>query len=198
MRFYKLMSVLLDYPDRETIEHLGDIEAMLPTWPGIAPEERQALQEFIAWSSRLSATQLQETYVQTFDLTPDMSLHLTHHLFEEQDRDRGLTLVNLSQFFKQNGYRIENGELPDYLPLLLEYVSTLENAESARDLLRQCAQALRVVTENLEKIGSPYAPLLKIVEHHCGPLPGKEAQELASRQPACRQGVATDTTCHNE
>jgi Nitrate reductase delta subunit len=56
--------------------------------------------------------------------------------------------------------------LPDYLPLLLEYISTLEDELSAREFLRQSAPVSEIVAQNLEKIDSPYAPLLRIVERH--------------------------------
>lgn len=167
MVLYKLLSVLLEYPDGELIENLDEIEAMIPSLQGASIQDGQVLRQFVTWSKGLTATEFQEIYVQTFDLTPDLSLHLTNHLFDEQDRDRGVTLVNLSQFFKQNGYQIENGELPDYLPLILEYVSTLDSDERARELLTQSAQALEVLANNLEKIDSPYAPLLRLVERHC-------------------------------
>jgi nitrate reductase delta subunit len=104
--------------------------------------------------------------VQTFDLTPDNTLHLTHHLFEEQDRNRGPSLIHLSEFFKSSGYEPVENELPDYLPLLLEYVSTLEDSLSARFFLRELNPAVVAIAENLEKISSPYAPLLRLIERH--------------------------------
>lgn len=168
MVLYKILSVLLEYPDQELIQNLDEIESVIPSLPGISEQDRNQLNSFVAWSKGQNPTGLQENYVQTFDLTPDLSLHLTNHLFEEQDRDRGVTLVNLSQFFKQHGYQIENGELPDYLPLILEYVSTLGSDDQAKELLVQSAQAVEVLGANLEKIGSPYAPLLRLVERHCG------------------------------
>ena len=73
--------------------------------------------DFIAWAQALPFTELQEHYVKTFDLTPDNALYLTHHLFEEQDRARGPALVKLSEYFQAQGFAIEHGELPDYLPL---------------------------------------------------------------------------------
>jgi nitrate reductase molybdenum cofactor assembly chaperone len=166
MRLYKLLSVLLQYPTQELCAHWQEIERLIPTLDNASEEDQQALQAFMVWARGLSLTQWQAAYVQTFDLTPDNALYLTHHLFEEQDRTRGPTLVKLSEYFKRAGYEIGSGELPDYLPLLLEYISTLEDELSAREFLRQSAPVSEIVAQNLEKIDSPYAPLLRIVERH--------------------------------
>ena len=131
MRLYKLLSVLLEYPTAELIEHLGEIEATIPALEQATGEDREALWNFLAWARGLPLTELQAHYVKTFDLTPDNALYLTHHLFEEQDRARGPALVRLSEYFTQQGFEIDRGELPDYLPLILEYVSTLPDMASA-------------------------------------------------------------------
>jgi len=109
---------------------------------------------------------LQANYVKTFDQSPENALYLTHHLFEEQDRERGPTLVELADYYKSQGFEIESNELPDYLPLILEYVSTLDDETQARLFLKQSAEACEIVAANLESVHSPYAPLVRIVERH--------------------------------
>ena len=111
-------------------------------------------------------TELQAHYVKTFDLTPDNALYLTHHLFEEQDRARGPALVRLSEYFTQQGFEIDRGELPDYLPLILEYVSTLPDMASARGFLEQTTDVANVLAKNLALMESPYAALLCMVARH--------------------------------
>lgn len=165
MLLYKILSVLLEYPTKELVDHWEDIEQAL-TLDHAADEDQRALSAFIAWAQHLSLTEFQGHYVKTFDLTPDNALYLTHHLFEEQGRDRGPALVSLSEYYKSEGFEIDGGELPDYLPLILEYVSTLKDAMSARAFLGQSAHVCALLAENLEKIESPYAPLLRIVERH--------------------------------
>lgn len=169
MRLYKLLAVLLEYPTREFRDHLDAIEAAIPGLDNATGKEKGVLHDFTAWARSLPLTEFQAQYVKTFDLTPDNALYLTHHLFEEQDRNRGPTLIRLSEYFKQAGFEIENGELPDYLPLILEYVSTLDNDARARTFLSQSADVSAIVAENLETIASPYAPLLRIVERHGRP-----------------------------
>ena len=165
MQLYKILSVLLTYPDQEFLAHLDEIEEIV-TQLETTPEDQEALLGFLRIWRGQSLLALQEDYVQTFDLTPDNTLHLTHHLFEEQDRNRGPSLIHLSEFFKSSGYEPVENELPDYLPLLLEYVSTLEDSLSARFFLRELNPAVVAIAENLEKISSPYAPLLRLIERH--------------------------------
>jgi nitrate reductase delta subunit len=166
VRFYKLLSVLLEYPTAELIEHLREIEGTIPALEQATGEDREALRNLLAWARGLPPTELQAHYVKTFDLTPDNALYLTHHLFEEQDRARGPALVRLSEYFTQHGFEIDRGELPDYLPLILEYVSTLPDMTSARGFLEQTAEVANVLAKNLAVMESPYAALLRIVARH--------------------------------
>ena len=166
MQIYQILSVLLEYPTQEVKDHWEEIEGVISGLDYLSQEDQQALTDFMRWAGGLSLTDYQTEYVKTFDFTPEHALYLTHHLFEEQDRDRGPALVDLSDFYKAQGFEISNGELPDYLPLILEYVSTLESETDARLFLHQSAHVSEIVAGNLEKIENPYAPLLRIVERH--------------------------------
>ena len=166
MQIYKIISLLLEYPRQELVDHWEEIEQLLPALEHTSMEDQEALTGFMRWAGSMPLIQYQAEYVNTFDFTPENALYLTHHLFEEQDRDRGPALVDLSEFYKAEGFEISDGELPDYLPLVLEYVSTLESDTDARLFLQQSAHVSEIVAGNLEKIESPYAPLLRIVERH--------------------------------
>lgn len=120
------------------------------------------LSAFLAWVKEQSLLDWQAQYVRTFDLNPDHSLHLTWHLFEEQDRRRGLTMAGLAEFYTSQGLIPVQGELPDYLPLILEYVSTLP-ADQGQRFLQQCRQALSALAQNLGRAESPYAPLIELL-----------------------------------
>ena len=162
MRVYRVLARLLDYPDGELMEAIADISELLKEDPEVSGQERAALMQFVSWMQQYDLTGLQEIYVQTFDMTPEHDLHLTHHLFGD-DRGRGPALIDLSEHYKSAGLRIEDGEIPDFLPLILEYVSTLDELQ-ARLFLGDAAKVLNILADNLEKAGSPYAKLLRIVE----------------------------------
>lgn len=163
MRIYTILARLLDYPDTELMEHLPDILKLLKEDPGVSERERNALMQLISWMQLHDLTGLQADYVQTFDMTPEHDLHLTHHLFGD-DSGRGPALIDLSEHYKSAGLEMEKGEIPDFLPLILEYVSTLDEMQ-ARVFLGDAAKVLKILAENLDKAGSPYAQVLRIVEY---------------------------------
>jgi nitrate reductase delta subunit len=164
MPIYKIMSALLEYPDAELQAALPEIKTLLRAEAQLAEPEQTALEEFLERMASNDLTELQAAYVQTFDLTPEHSLHLTHHLFGDE-RGRGPALIDLAEFYKSYGLHADEKELPDYLPLLLEFASTLDDTE-ARVFLSQTVKVLQQLAANLEKAGSPYAPLIRVIEHH--------------------------------
>ncbi|MES9857250.1 MAG: nitrate reductase molybdenum cofactor assembly chaperone [Sedimenticola sp.] len=163
MRIYNIMARLLDYPDAELMENLPVIIDMLKEDADISKQERDAMMQLISWMQLHDLTGMQSDYVQTFDMTPEHDLHLTHHLFGD-DRGRGPALIDLSEHYKGTGLEVEKGEIPDFLPLILEYVSTLDDMQ-ARVFLGDAAKVLKVLADNLEKADSPYAKLLRLVEN---------------------------------
>jgi len=163
---YKVLSVLLEYPTKDLAAHWDDINQLINELPNLAVEDKQILSGFTLWASSLSLTKFQAEYVNNFDMTAENSLYLTYHLFDEQDRDRGPALIELSELYKSTGFEIGDGELPDYLPLILEYVSTMDDDASALAFLQQTSQAADIIANNLEKNESPYAPLVRMVARH--------------------------------
>jgi len=163
MRIYTILARLLDYPDGDLMDGLPEIIQALRDDPAVDPRERDSLLRLVSWMQLHDLTGLQADYVQTFDMTPEHDLHLTHHLFGD-DRGRGPALIDLSEHYKSAGLEMEDGEIPDFLPLILEYVSTLDETQ-ARVFLGDAAKVLKLLADNLEKAGSPYAKLLRIVEN---------------------------------
>ena len=162
MTLYKLLSVLLEYPSQELIEHLPEISQRLGECAGIDPAEGVALRGFIDYLGSKPLTALQEDYVQTFDMTAEHSLHLTHHLFGD-DKGRGPALIDLGELYKDYGLQVQGNELPDYLPLILEFAAQLDESE-ARVFLSDAHKVFKALAGNLQKAGSPYAALISIIE----------------------------------
>ena len=163
MRIYNIMARLLDYPTDELLENLPAIIEMLKEDPEVSAQERKELMQLISWMQLHDLIGMQSDYVRTFDMTPEHDLHLTHHLFGD-DSGRGPALIDLSEHYKAAGLEVSKDQIPDYLPLILEYVSTLDDMQ-ARVFLGDAAKVLKVLAENLEKASSPYARLLRIVEN---------------------------------
>jgi nitrate reductase delta subunit len=170
--FYPLLSKLLDYPSDDLYAALPELRAALGR--GCTAEERSVLAGFLDHLAAMEPTEAQALYVQTFDLTPQHALHLTHHLFGD-DKNRGPALIDLTEFYKEYGLQLAFGaanddgdapgvnELPDYLPLMLEFAAQLD-PEEARMFLSQWTKVLRQLAANLEAAASPYAPLVRLVE----------------------------------
>lgn len=162
MRIYTAISRLLDYPDTELFDHLDELRHAVAGEPGLEPGEREAVTALIDHMAGEGLLDAQGEYVNTFDVTPEHTLYLTHHTLGDS-RDRGPALVELGELYKSSGVEPER-ELPDYLPLILEYCAGLEPFE-AQVFLGQAVDVLSLLADNLEQAQSPYAPLIRIVEN---------------------------------
>lgn len=162
MQIYKILSVLLDYPNQELLDHLPELREQMVHCAETDATERAGILHFLEHMENLPLTELQADYVQTFDLTAEHSLHLTHHLFGD-DKNRGPALIDLGELYKDYGVQAVASELPDYLPLILEFAAYLDDNE-AMVFLSDASKVFKVLADNLKKAGSPYAALLSIIE----------------------------------
>ncbi len=160
MMVYRALAALLQYPTAELAEAAGDIgalvrnEARAPRRAGI-----DRLTARLALGDLLTA---QEVYVGLFDRSRSLSLHLFEHIHGES-RDRGQAMVNLAAHYESHGYSIDTNELPDYLPLFLEFLSLIEPGEAA-ELLSEVAHILAAIRVRLERRGSDYAAVFQALE----------------------------------
>jgi nitrate reductase delta subunit len=120
----------------------------------VAPAIRRALGKLARELAEGDLFELQERYVWLFDRTRSLSLNLYEHVHGES-RDRGPAMVALKQLYAEKGLELASGELPDYLPVFLEFLSTLPDAEAA-SLLGEAAHVLSALGERLHKRASPY------------------------------------------
>ncbi|MEO5339915.1 MAG: nitrate reductase molybdenum cofactor assembly chaperone [Magnetococcus sp. MYC-9] len=164
MSLFAILSALLDYPTTELQGALGEIRLRTETANDLEDAERQAILALLATLEECSIVELQSRYVEIFDLNPDHSLHLTHHLLGDDNRERGPALIQLASHFCQQGWEIHNGELPDFLPLLLEFAAQLP-LQDAESFLAEAVPALAILAGNLERHGHPaHAALVRLVE----------------------------------
>ena len=162
MQVFNVLARLIDYPDNELMENLDSVIEFVEESAEIETDEKKTIMEFISWMRVHTATGMQQTYVETFDMVPEHDLHLTHHIFGD-DNGRGPALIDLSEHFKGEGLEVKDGEIPDFLPLILEYVSTLDDMES-RVFLGDAKKIIKVIADNLDEAESPYSKLIRIVE----------------------------------
>ena len=128
-----MFSALLSYPTSEMRAALDEMAGLIERSPLIAPAERPVLLALIASLGEGDLLDAEERYCELFDRGRALSLHLFEHLHGES-RDRGTAMVELKQLYRAAGFDLVGNELPDYLPVVLEYLSCRELPE-ARDML---------------------------------------------------------------
>jgi nitrate reductase molybdenum cofactor assembly chaperone NarJ/NarW len=152
---YRALSALLGYPTAELVAVLPEIQAVIDQQPRLRRRERRALRGLLAELAASDLLDAQERYVGLFDRGRATSLHLFEHVHGES-RDRGQAMVDLNATYARAGLRLAANELPDYLPVLLEFLSSQPD-EVAHEMLGDCAHILRRIGDVLAKQQSTYA-----------------------------------------
>ncbi len=155
---YKILSLLLAYPSKEWVEDLMNIESHTQL---ISQIEANRLSPLFAYLTNNDLINIQENYVSTFDRNQSHSLHLFEHLYGE-DKDRGQAMVDLLNEYQQVGLEPRGNELPDYLPLFLEFLSEVDE-EKAKEMLGDAVHVINYIRENLAKNDSIYHMVLASV-----------------------------------
>ncbi|NWG92314.1 MAG: nitrate reductase molybdenum cofactor assembly chaperone [Parvularculaceae bacterium] len=159
---FKALSALLSYPTADIKAAAPAIRAAL-AGEAIAPKWLvDRLERLIGEIETQDLLELQERYVFLFDRTRSLSLHLFEHVHGES-RDRGQAMVDLRTLYEQAGLDADARELPDYLPMFLEYLS-LRPVEEARALLAEPIAVFAALRERLARRKSPYAYVLRTIE----------------------------------
>lgn len=162
----RALSALLTYPTEELCAAVSEIEgAIVSEWLLPAPAAK-SLRPLLDDLASLDLFELQERYVELFDRTRRLSLHLFEHVHGES-RDRGQAMVDLASLYEKGGLELAANELPDYLPLFLEYLSTRPRKE-ALNLLAETANILGALEERLLSRNSPYAAVLTAIRVMAG------------------------------
>jgi len=144
---YRLLAALLSYPEQEMLDALPELRSLVSG----SREIQTLLEEFQSTPLHV----LQERYVDLFDRSRALSLHLFEHVHGES-RDRGQAMVDLAQTYATRGMSVAGSELPDYLPAFLEFLSLLPPREG-RNLLNETSDILRTLGDRLAERGSRYA-----------------------------------------
>lgn len=156
---YKVLSAVLSYPTAELQGAARDLIRVLNVEQLLSAKHRAAIGALIEDLAEADLLEAQSVYVDLFDRTRSLSLHLFEHVHGES-RDRGQAMVSLLERYRQAGLDVAAAELPDYIPLFLEFLSTLEEAE-ARTHLAEPAHILAALAERLRRRGSDYAAVLE-------------------------------------
>lgn len=150
----KVISVLLQYPDEELIvfckdegiPDIGDLDIL------------NKINYFLDYFNNHTLEELQENYVETFDFNDEVNLYLTFSK-DIDDKERSDKLVLHKEFYRKNDLIIDSNELPDYYPLILEFMSIIE-ISVVKELFEQHFESINRLKNKLKTIHSPYEKLI--------------------------------------
>jgi nitrate reductase delta subunit len=154
----RVLAALLSYPDALHRSVLAELSAVLQDERAISASRRQEIAALIDRLQRTDALQAESDYVELFDRGRSTSLHLFEHVHGDS-RERGPAMIDLGQTYEKAGLILAEGELPDYLPAVLEFVST-QPAGEAKAFLGEMCHIFNAIFGALQQQGSAYASVL--------------------------------------
>lgn len=169
---WQATALLLCYPDRRLV--------------GLVPLLRQAVPELRRFLDLLGATplsELQQSYVDTFDVRKRCCLYLTWYT-DGDTRRRGASLAALKRRYAAHGYAVAGGELPDFLPAVCEFAARAPEGVG-REVLVGYRSGLALLRIALTEAGSPYADVLAAL---VATLPGEQPADRAAALALARTG----------
>jgi len=183
MNTFKLLGLLLSYPEPNWLGQLDACRALLKEEGLLTGKSLKSVLSFMDTLEQRDPYELQEDYVATFDRGRAHSLHLFEHIHGES-RDRGQAMVNLADTYAKKGLYIDRAELPDYLPLFLEFLSCCD-ADEAIELLGEPVEVIAAIHQRLQEKGSPYTAVFGALRALSGSRPRQGwLRELLAATPA--------------
>jgi nitrate reductase molybdenum cofactor assembly chaperone NarJ/NarW len=182
---FKLLSILLQYPDRQVLQAEEELAVAIKALP--ASKQREAIERFWTFWTETAPTARAQRYVETFDFQKRGGLYLSFYL-EGDKRQRGMILLRLKRLFAASGLVLDGKELPDYLPVLLEFAA-LAPEGYGETILDEFRPAIEVVRTSLREADSPYSLLLDAL---CASLPRLTPLEAERVQRIITEGPPSE------
>jgi len=165
MKSLRVISLLMEYPTAELMEAQDELKSLVASM-NLKGKQRDALLAFVEQRTGGDLMDWQSEYDALFERGRSLSLLLFEHVHGES-RDRGQAMVDLMNQYQQAGLAIDANELPDYLPLYLEFLST-QGPDNARAGLQEVEHILGLLAARLKERESNYASLFEALLHWCG------------------------------
>ncbi len=180
----RIMARLMGYPDEELYRSLPELTSLLNEEAALPPDSREWLEAWVAELCETPLMQLQQEYVSLFDRGRHLSLHLFEHVHGES-RDRGQAMVDLIDYYRSRGLELNAHELPDYLPLFLEFLSTVDDPREIHAMLTDAMPVIVLLGARLREKRSGYALLFQALEALGGSCEEAETlrKQAASEEP---------------
>jgi nitrate reductase delta subunit len=166
----RVLARLLDYPSDAMLDALPELLDALKSERALSPARQAEIEALVAVLQRGERCAVQARYVESFDRGRATSLHMFEHVHGDS-RERGPALVDLQQTYQAGGMFFDASELPDYLPVVLEFASTQPPAV-AREFLAEMAHILNAIhTALIKRDNLPYAAAIGAVLELAGEKP---------------------------
>ncbi len=191
----RVLAALLGYPGARLRGHLPEMTALLAADGALTDARRMEVEALARWLSGADTIEVETIYVETFDRGRATSLHLFEHVHGDS-RDRGPAMIDLAQTYERAGLYLAPGELPDYLPAVLEFASTQPPRE-AKAFLGEMAHLLNAIFGALVQRRSRYAAvmgaLLDLAGEPAQPVqpPPEPSLDESWVEPAAFEGCST-------
>lgn len=180
-RTLKALSLILSYPTRELQAAMPEIAGTLMAESRLTSAARRALSPLLEHLGQRDIYELEEEFVMLFDRSRTLSLNLFEHVHGES-RDRGGAMVSLVETYRAAGFDPATAELPDHLPVLLEFLATQPFVE-ARDILADAAHIFEALATRLDRRESPYGAVFAALLQLSGAKANGEAVAELLEQP---------------
>ena len=177
---WRLLSVLLEYPEAEILECTAELAEATRQLP--RSRAREAMLAHLDRREQITGPALQREYVDTFDFAKRSTLYLSFHAYGDR-RQRGMAMLHLKQAYREAGFALNDGDLPDYLPAMLEFTDL--SPVAGVGILQDFRPVIEVVRATLHDLDSPYAPLLDAITDL---LPAITEAELADARKIAAVG----------
>jgi nitrate reductase delta subunit len=161
MLTFRVLSALLRYPAPELRAELAEAARILRSEAVLPDQHLQAVCAFITELQRAPQLDAESAYIDAFDRGRSASLYVFEHIHGDS-RARGEAMHRLLLRYRAHGLEMEARELPDYLPLFLEFLSTRPLAEARRHLA-EISDIVALIGRRLRARGAPHAPLLEAI-----------------------------------
>ena len=172
----------MTYPNKEIYDFLPEVNASLQDENLLNANSITGIDAFVEFFAKQPLTFWQEHYVQLFDYSRSVSLYLFEHVHGDS-KDRGQAMVDLIELYKENGLQINQPELPDYLPVFLEFLAT-QSQSKAMDYLSEIIDIVGFIHKKLEDKDNPYKYLLSAVIQLSGRKPTEaRIEKMVSEMP---------------
>lgn len=161
MLTFRVLSALLKYPSPELKAATAEAEHILRREGILGGAPLESICAFIQQIQRTPQLDAESSYIDAFDRGRSTSLYLFEHIHGES-RDRGQAMVRLLARYRMHGLDLSSKELPDFLPLFLEFLSTCRATES-RNYLSEVIDIIRLLGYRLRQRGAPHAAVLEAI-----------------------------------